>query len=283
MRILDLGSGSGRDCFILSKLVGESGSVVGVDMTDEQLAIANSHIEYHTKAFGYSKPNVEFRKGFIERLDELDLLENSFDVIVSNCVLSLVADKKSVLEGAYRLLKTGGEIYFSDVYADRRVPEHLAKDPVLWGECLTGALYWNDFYSLARKVGFNDPRLVSSRKFDLVGKVAAVLDPIVFFSAEFRLFKIEGLESDCEDYGQSVKYLGTISTSPCAFTLDKHHKFSKGQVVKVCGNTFSMLHESRLKPHFEFFGDNSVHYGIFPDCGKSNPLLTSESVKSSCC
>lgn len=99
---------------------------------------------------GFAKPNVEFKKGYIERLEELNLPENSFDIIVSNCVINLVADKKAVLAGAYRLLKPGGEIYFSDVYADRRVPVTLQQDPVLWGECLTGALYWNNFLQLAR-------------------------------------------------------------------------------------------------------------------------------------
>lgn len=103
---------------------------------------------------GFSKPNVEFKKGYIERLEELDLPENSFDIIVSNCVINLVADKKAVLASAHRLLKPGGEIYFSDVYADRRVPVSLQQDPVLWGECLTGALYWNDFLHLARFVHF---------------------------------------------------------------------------------------------------------------------------------
>lgn len=108
LRVLDLGSGTGRDCFILSKLVGERGRVVGVDMTDEQLAKANAQVEYHTNAFGYSKPNVEFKKGYIERLGELGLEESSFDLIVSNCVINLSPDKRAVLEGAYRLLKPGG-------------------------------------------------------------------------------------------------------------------------------------------------------------------------------
>lgn len=150
LRILDLGSGTGRDCFILSKLVGERGYVVGVDMTEEQLAKANAKVEYHTKAYGYAKPNIEFKKGYIEKLGELGLEENSFDLIVSNCVINLSPDKHAVLAGAHRLLKPGGELYFSDVYCDRRVPKHLMENPVLWGECITGALYWNDFLSIAR-------------------------------------------------------------------------------------------------------------------------------------
>jgi arsenite methyltransferase len=86
--ILDLGSGSGRDCYVLGQLVGEKGRIVGVDMTDEQLEVANRHIGFHREKFGYAKSNVEFKKGYIEKLDELDLVDNSFDVIVSNCVIN---------------------------------------------------------------------------------------------------------------------------------------------------------------------------------------------------
>ena len=103
--VLDLGSGSGRDCFILSKLVGESGSIVGVDMTDAQLAVANNNIEYHREKFGYRKTNVEFIKGNIDELELLNLQEESFDLIVSNCVINLTKDKQKVLNQVFRLLK----------------------------------------------------------------------------------------------------------------------------------------------------------------------------------
>jgi SAM-dependent methyltransferase len=160
-RVLDLGCGAGQDCYVLSQLIGPSGSVVGVDMTEEQLEVAERHRQWHAEQFGYA--NVAFREGYIERLDELQLTDGSFDVIVSNCVINLVPDKAAVLREAFRLLKTGGELYFSDVYADRRVPPSLAADPVLYGECLGGALYWNDFLRLAQAAGFADPRLVEDR------------------------------------------------------------------------------------------------------------------------
>lgn len=82
MKILDLGSGSGRDCYILSKLVGENGYVIGVDMTTEQIETSKKYIDYHTKKFGYSKPNIEFRQGYIEKLQDLGLEDNSFDIIM---------------------------------------------------------------------------------------------------------------------------------------------------------------------------------------------------------
>jgi ubiquinone/menaquinone biosynthesis C-methylase UbiE len=108
-RILDLGCGAGRDCFVLSKLVGPAGAVVGVDMTAEQLAVAQRHREYHASQFGYAAPNVNFHLGYIECLNDLPLEAESFDLIVSNCVINLSPDKAAVLEGAYRLLKPSGE------------------------------------------------------------------------------------------------------------------------------------------------------------------------------
>ena len=112
MRILDLGSGSGRDCYALAQMVGESGYVLGVDMTEEQLAVANRHIDWHRERFGYAQSNVEFRKGYIEHLDELELKEGSFDIIISNCVINLSPDKEAVLKEAHRLLRAAEKINY---------------------------------------------------------------------------------------------------------------------------------------------------------------------------
>ena len=105
-RVLDLGSGSGRDVYLLAQLVGASGEVVGVDMTAEQLAVAEAHREFHAGQFGYA--NVRFLAGTIERLEALDLEPASFDVVISNCVVNLSTDKLAVLQGVKRLLKPGG-------------------------------------------------------------------------------------------------------------------------------------------------------------------------------
>lgn len=271
-RVLDLGSGSGRDVYALSQYVGEEGFVVGVDMTEEQLAVARRHQDWHAEKFGFAKSNVAFHQGYIEKLDELPLDAGSFDVIVSNCVLNLAMDKPAVLREAYRLLKPGGEMYFSDVYADRRVPEALRADPVLYGECLSGALYWNDFEYMARAAGFADPRLVTHRALTvenptLEEKVA----PIRFISATYRLFKLD-LEPECEDYGQAVIYKGTVPGAPHLFALDAGHQIETGKVFPVCGNTFKMLAETRFAPHFDFIGDFSTHYGIFAGCGGTSPF-----------
>ena len=286
-RILDLGSGSGRDAFLLSYLVGQDGYVIGVDMTQEQLDVAQCHIRYHTDRYGYKKPNVEFKKGDIEKLDEIQLEDSSFDIIVSNCVINLATDKEAVLREAYRLLKPGGELYFSDVYSDRRIDPALQQDPVLYSECLSGALYWNDFHNLAKKAGFLDPRLVEDRPLEMGNEqIREKIGHIGFYSATYRLFKLPELEPACEDYGQAVRYKGTIPHHKTAFTLDKHHTIETGKLFPVCGNTYQMLYESRFKSHFEFYGDQSTHYGIFQDCGVDIPYnVSDQSITSNntCC
>ena len=93
--------------------------------------------------FGYSKSNVEFKLGYIENLEGIE--DNSIDIVISNCVVNLSLFKNKVLKEVFRVLKKGGEFYFSDVYSSRRINEDLRNDSVLWGECLSGALYWNDF------------------------------------------------------------------------------------------------------------------------------------------
>lgn len=275
---LDLGCGAGHDVYILSKLVGEKGKIYGVDMTEEQLNIAEKYKEYQTKVYGYSKPNVEFIKGYIENLEAIP--DNSIDLIVSNCVVNLSPNKKDVFKEAYRVLKPGGEMYFSDVYSDRRIPEKLLHDPILHGECLSGALYWNDFLSLVKTVGFKSPRLVKDRPLSITNKdIEKLIGFAKFYSATYRLFKIAEFDNtDGEDYGLKIKYKGTIETCPDIFILDKENKFEKGKEYNICGNTYRILNESRFRKHFEFYGNFEIHYGIMNNCSSIFPFN-----KEKCC
>ncbi|MBK8639284.1 MAG: methyltransferase domain-containing protein [Chromatiaceae bacterium] len=284
LRVLDLGCGSGRDLYLLSRLVGEAGEVVGVDMTADQLAVAERHQDYHRARYGYRRSNVRLIEGRIEHLETLGLERESFDLIVSNCVINLSPDKAAVLAQAQALLKPGGELYFSDVYVDRRVPSAVRDDPVLYGECLGGALYWNDFLQFARRQGFADPRLVEDRPIAVTDPaLAARTQGIGFYSATYRLFKLEELEPACEDYGQAVVYRGDIAGHEQRFILDKHHRMDAGRVFPVCGNTWRMLQETRLRPHFDFIGDFSRHYGVFAGCGGGLPFTAGNPETAAAC
>jgi len=272
--VLDLGCGSGRDVFIASQLVGKEGHVIGVDMTKEQIDVAIEEGQEFNKQTN-NLTNTTFKHGYIEKLSELGVEAGSVDVVISNCVINLSPDKEAVLKGAYDLLKEGGELYFSDVYSDRRVPTNLRENEELWGECISGALYWNDFINLAKKVGFLDPRLVSDSPITVNNpKLEKLCGNIKFFSATYRLFKLPKLESHCEDYGQAVIYNGKMPRSELSFKLDDHHEIETGKVFGVCGNTWRMLEETRFKKYFTFIGNFDTHYGIYDGCGTSLPFAT---------
>ncbi|KAM5138990.1 arsenite methyltransferase isoform 2-T2 [Callospermophilus lateralis] len=133
--ILDLGSGSGRDCYALSQLVGEKGHVTGIDMTEGQVEVAKKYLDYHMEKYGFQTSNVTFIHGYIEKLAEAGIQNESYDIVISNCVINLVPDKEQVLQEVYRVLKHGGELYFSDVYASLELPEEIKTHKVLWGDC----------------------------------------------------------------------------------------------------------------------------------------------------
>ena len=279
--VLDLGCGTGRDAYLASKLVGSGGYVIGVDMTDEQLDVAKRNLDKQMKRFGFSEPNVDFRKGYIEDLQSLGIEDNSVDVVISNCVINLSPDKKSVFSEIFRVLKPGGELYFSDVFADRRVPRELTDDPVLYGECLSGALYVEDFRRILREVGCPDYRVVTGHDIDIEDpEIERKVGMINFHSLTIRAFKLDALEDICEDYGQVATYLGTIPEAPHRFILDDHHTFHTGKPMLVCGNSAAMVQDTRFGKHFRVDGDRTVHFGAF-DC---EPASASDGEnQGSCC
>lgn len=278
--VLDLGCGTGRDVYLLSKLVGERGRVIGVDMTAAQLDVAERHRDYHADAFGHARSNVAFLAGDLAELDALGIADHSVDVVVSNCVLNLVPDKARAFAQILRVLKPGGELYFSDVFADRRLPSELTCDPVLLGECLAGALYIEDFRRLLAELGVADARVCARNPIELT-------DPAVeqrigfarFESITWRAFKLP-LEDRCEDYGQIATYLGTLRHYPHAFSLDDHHHFETARPLRVCGNTADMLSASRYAEHFRVQGHKQRHFGLF-DCRPESH--TSADTGAACC
>lgn len=281
--VLDLGCGTGRDVYVLSQLVGPEGLVHGVDMTEEQLEVARRTEEWHRQRFAHPTSNVRFHQGFVEDLSFLPAA--SVDVVVSNCVVNLSPRKDLVLAEVFRVLRPGGELYFSDVFCDRRLPSDVANDPVLHAECLGGAMYDFDFELLAKRTGFLDPRAVSRAPVTLASRrIEERVGAARFTSITLRLFKLAGLEPRCEDYGQVATYRRPIPGVGAVFALDDHHTFELGRPERVCGNTAAMLRDTRFGAHFEV-GDPSAHFGAF-DCGPtlaSRARAPTDGGSSSCC
>ena len=286
MTVLDLGCGTGRDVYIASKLVGESGRAIGVDMTVEQIETAKKYQEEQRERFGFETSNVTFLHGYIEDLKSLGIEDNSVDVVISNCVVNLSPAKELVFKEIYRVLKPGGELYFSDVFADRRIPESLATDPVLRGECLGGALYVEDFRRLMAACGWIDFRYMSICGIDLGSdEIEKKVGNINFSSRTVRAFKLKDLEDICEDYGQVAYYDGSIPGYPHYFDLDDHHRFFTKKPMLVCGNSASMVSNTRYGKAFKVVGDRSVHFGSF-DCTPDSSAAGTESSScesGSCC
>jgi arsenite methyltransferase len=193
--VLDLGSGGGKICYIASQVVGRNGRVIGVDMNDEMLALAEEHRVRIAERIGHG--NVEFRKGKIQDLaldhrllesrlaehpiqtpQELDAFEawrfeqrrdhpliasTSIDVVVSNCVLNLVRpeDKQELFREMHRVLRAGGRAVISDIVADQSVPDKLRADPELWSGCISGAYREDEFLEAFAIAGFHDTRILT--------------------------------------------------------------------------------------------------------------------------
>src|SRR5215212_4505416 len=142
--VLDLGSGAGLDCFFAAKKVGETGRVIGVDMTPEMIERAQS------SAKRLELNNVEFRQGYLE---DLPVDSNIVDVIVSNCVINLAPDKSKVFAEAIRVLKPGGKLAVSDIVTDGPLPETIKKNLSAWAGCVAGAVEASEYLGMMESVG----------------------------------------------------------------------------------------------------------------------------------
>ncbi|MCI9129676.1 MAG: radical SAM/Cys-rich domain protein [Eggerthellaceae bacterium] len=250
--VLDLGCGSGRDVYILSALVGETGRVIGVDMTPAQLELAERYKEEQSRRFGHQTSNVTFLNGFIEDLEELGIEDDSVDLVVSNCVINLTPFKEQVFKEIHRVLKPGGELYFSDVFSDRRLPEEVRTDPVLRGECLGGAIYLDDFRRMLRRVGFDDFLIAATEDVHIADLAMETKVGFVRFKSHtIRAIKCDGLEDAEENYRQTATYQGTIPEMPRYFDLTEDIRLIKGRPHAIGGNMAKMLEASRYGEHFK--------------------------------
>jgi SAM-dependent methyltransferase len=157
MTVLDLGSGAGIDCFIASKYVGQSGKVIGVDMTEVMVQKANENKAKVNAA------NVEFRLGDIENLP---VQNNTVDRVISNCVINLVPDKEIAFKEIYRVLKPGGRFTVSDIVVDGEITDKERQDASLWAGCISGALKRKEYLAIIEQKGFKDITIVSEKRYD---------------------------------------------------------------------------------------------------------------------
>ncbi len=271
--VLDLGSGTGKICFIASQVVGKTGHVIGIDMTDEMLDVARRNAPIVAERIGFA--NVEFRRGHIEDLatdvNVLDALltsapisnatqladfdearsrqrreaplvdDNSVDVIVSNCVLNLVADtdKPALFKEMFRVLKKGGRIAISDIVSDEVSPGHLKKDDTLWSGCISGALQEHEFIALLEDVGFYG---ITIEKRDAAPW--QVVEGIEYRSVTVLAWK--GKEGPCWEKNQAVMFKGPFSTA----TDDDGHTYMRGKPMAVCEKTYKILTSEPYQSHF---------------------------------
>lgn len=262
--VLDLGSGTGKICFIASQVVGAEGKVIGVDMTDDMLEVANRNAPIVAEKIGYA--NVEFRKGRIQdlgldldrldavlqahpvagaadflQLDELaeelrvkhPLVESdSIDVVVSNCVLNLVEpeQKPKLFREIFRVLKVGGRAVISDIVSDEPVPMALRRDAELWSGCISGALTEEGFLKAFEEAGFYGIELV---KFET--KPWQTVEGVEFRSVTIRAFK--GKQGPCFEHNQAVVYQGPFKS----VLDDDGHRYDRGVRAAVCDKTFRLL------------------------------------------
>ena len=273
--VLDLGSGTGKICFIAAQIVGPGGKVIGIDMTDEMLNVARSSAPTVAERIGYS--NVEFRKGRIQdlaldlekldaelkarpitdaasflRADELAqelrikhplVATDSVDVVVSNCVLNLVEpkSKRQLFEEIFRVLKKGGRAVISDIVSDEDVPEHLQNDPELWSGCIAGALTEEGFLKAFSEAGFYGIQILNRDE-----KPWQTVEGIEFRSVTIEAFK--GKQGPCFERNQAVIYRG-----PFREVLDDdNHRMERGVRYAVCDKTYNLYRKGPYREFFEF-------------------------------
>ena len=273
--VLDLGSGTGKICFIASQVVGPKGKVIGVDMTDDMLEVAERNAPIVAERIGHA--NVEFRKGRIQDLAldlrqfETELAKNpvdsaegwmaaelltkklrqetpmieddSIDVVVSNCVLNLVDTdlKAQMFAEIFRVLKRGGRAVISDIVADEEVPQELQDDPRLWSGCISGAMTEAGFLKAFENAGFYG---IQQLKFET--EPWQTVEGIEFRSVTVEAYK--GKEGPCLDAKQAVIYKGPFKE----VIDDDNHVFVRGERMAVCEKTFKIYSREPYQSHFDF-------------------------------
>ena len=273
--VLDLGSGTGKVCFIAAQIVGPKGKVIGVDVTDEMLEVARRNAPIVAERIGYA--NVEFRKGRIQDLAlDLELLDrelksgpitdaasflaadelagelrvkrplvgsDSIDVVVSSCVLNLVEpkSKRQLFDEMFRVLKKGGRAVISDIVSDEEVPEEMQNDPELWSGCISGALTEDTFLAAFENAGFYGIQILKR-----ASQPWRTVQGIEFRSVTIEAFK--GKQGECFERNQAVIYRGPFKE----VLDDDNHQLERGRRYAVCDKTYNLYKKAPYREFFEF-------------------------------
>lgn len=232
--MIDLGAGAGIDCFIASKKVGENGAVIGIDMTDNMLDIANSCKNDVIRNLGYD--NVEFKKGYLENIPANNSVA---DLITSNCVINLSADKNTVFSEMWRVLRDNGRIVISDIVSEKEVPSHIISNKQLWGECIAGALTEEKFMRYLEQAGFYGLQILNKSYWKTI-------ENYKFYSTTIRGYKFQK-STTCKYDGQKAVYLGPFKVT----YDDEGHRFSRGEAVEICTDTAKKLSQPPYKGFFK--------------------------------
>ena len=272
-KVLDLGSGAGKICYMLAKKVGPAGEVIGVDFNDEMLKLARKYIPEMASKLGYE--NVRFVKARIQdlaldmevvedflshnpvrSLEELSsfdtkceklrkdsplIIDDSVDVVVSNCVLNLVKKqgRERLFQEIYRVLRLGGRAVISDIVCDEDPTPAILQDPELWSGCIAGAFREDQFLEKFEQAGFYGIEVVSYQS-----EPWKVIDGIEFRSVTVRAFK--GKEGRCYERNQAVIYKGPWKS----VTDDDGHVLYRGKRMAVCDKTYQLM-TSPTSPYSE--------------------------------
>lgn len=268
--VLDLGSGGGKICYMAAQLAGREGRVIGMDMNDDMLALARKYQPEMAAKLGGDR--VRFVKGQIEDLAldveasehyssthpdcsvaELTAWQDeqrrtrplipdySVDVVISNCVLNLVADahKQQMVREIFRVLKPGGRVAISDIVSDEPIPQHLKGNPELWSGCISGAFQEQEFINSFAKAGF-----LAAQYDKWEAAPWQVVEGIEFRSV--TLTAVKGAGTECLDYGHAVIYRGPYAS----VTDDEGHIYVRGERMAVCERTYRLLTEGPYREHF---------------------------------
>jgi arsenite methyltransferase len=272
--VLDLGSGSGKVCFLASQIVGPTGKVVGVDMNDEMLDVARKSAPVVARNIGYA--NVEFRKGKIQNLSlDLELLDqrlkenpvrsaeglgaleseiyelrnsrplipdSSIDVVVSNCVLNLVRpqDKQQLFTEIFRVLRRGGRAVISDITSDEDIPQELRRNPELWSGCISGAFREDLFLQAFEEAGFYGVTILERQ-----AEPWRTIEGIEFRSMTVAAYK--GKEGPCWDQKHALIYRGPFRQ----VEDDDGHVLKRGIRTAVCEKTYRIYSQEPYRSQFE--------------------------------